>query len=69
MMVPRLISLPVAVKLLPITQRLRRPPSVLRVKKFHLENKLEDGKSIIPSEAMRKQSEADNGMISAMALS
>lgn len=34
--------------------------------KFHLENKLEDGKSIIPSEAIRKQSEADNGMISAM---
>ena len=34
--------------------------------KFHLENKLEDGKSIITSEAIRKQSEADNGMISAM---
>ena len=34
--------------------------------KFHLENKLEDGKSIINSKAISKQSAADNGMISAM---
>jgi len=34
--------------------------------KFHIEKKLEDGKGIIPSEAIREQSEADNGMISAM---